>query len=41
MPKIHPFLWFDKEAEEAMTLYVSIFPNSKVLSTQRSLPSPQ
>jgi predicted 3-demethylubiquinone-9 3-methyltransferase (glyoxalase superfamily) len=35
MPKIHPFLWFDKEAEEAMNLYVSVFPNSKVLSAQR------
>ena len=35
MPKIHPFLWFDKEAEEAMSFYVSIFPNSKVLSVQR------
>lgn len=35
MPKIHPFLWFDTEAEAAMNLYVSIFPNSKVLSTQR------
>ncbi len=35
MPKIHPFLWFDKEAEEAMNFYVSIFSNSKVLSVQR------
>jgi predicted 3-demethylubiquinone-9 3-methyltransferase (glyoxalase superfamily) len=35
MPKIHPFLWFDKEAEEAMNFYVSLFPNSKVLSVQR------
>jgi predicted 3-demethylubiquinone-9 3-methyltransferase (glyoxalase superfamily) len=38
MPKIHPFLWFDKEAEEAMNFYVSVFPNSKVLSVQRSGP---
>jgi predicted 3-demethylubiquinone-9 3-methyltransferase (glyoxalase superfamily) len=27
--KITPFLWFDKEAEEAMNFYVSIFKNSK------------
>ncbi|MFI4965706.1 MAG: VOC family protein [Caulobacterales bacterium] len=32
MPKIHPFLWFDTQAEEAMNFYVSIFPNSKVLN---------
>src|SRR5262245_60607781 len=30
MPKITPFLWFDKEAEEAARHYVSIFPNSKI-----------
>ncbi len=35
MPKIHPFLWFDDRAEEAMDLYVSVFPNSKVLSVSR------
>ena len=35
MSKIHPFLWFDHEAEAAMNLYVSVFPNSKVLSVQR------
>ena len=29
MPKVHTFLWFDKEAEEAMTLYCTIFKNSK------------
>ena len=28
--KITPFLWFDKEAEEAMNFYVSIFKNSTV-----------
>jgi predicted 3-demethylubiquinone-9 3-methyltransferase (glyoxalase superfamily) len=39
MPKIHPFLWFDNQAEEAMNLYVSIFPNSKVLSIQRYGPA--
>lgn len=35
MPKIHPFLWFDTQAEEAANFYVSIFPNSKILSVQR------
>jgi predicted 3-demethylubiquinone-9 3-methyltransferase (glyoxalase superfamily) len=30
MQKIHPFLWFDNQAEEAMNFYVSIFKNSKV-----------
>ncbi len=35
MPKIHTFLWFDKEAEEAMNLYCSIFKNSKKLSVDR------
>ena len=33
--KITPFLWFDTQAEEAMNLYVSIFPNSKVLGVTR------
>ena len=31
MHTITPFLWFDGQAEEAMTFYLSIFPNSKVL----------
>lgn len=35
MQKITPFLWFDNSAEEAMNFYVSIFPNSKVLSVTR------
>ena len=35
MQKITPFLWFDDKAEEAMNFYVSIFPNSKVLSVTR------
>jgi predicted 3-demethylubiquinone-9 3-methyltransferase (glyoxalase superfamily) len=30
MSKVHPFLWFDTQAEEAARLYVSLFPNSKV-----------
>ena len=28
--KISPFLWFDHQAEEAVTFYTSIFKNSKV-----------
>ena len=35
MPKIHPFLWFDSQAEEAAKFYVSLFPGSKILSTAR------
>jgi predicted 3-demethylubiquinone-9 3-methyltransferase (glyoxalase superfamily) len=34
-PKIAPFLWFDDKAEEAMNFYVSVFPNSKVVSVSR------
>lgn len=30
MQKIRPCLWFDDQAEEAMSFYVSIFKNSKV-----------
>lgn len=29
MKNITPFLWFDNQAEEAVDLYVSIFPSSK------------
>ena len=28
---ITPFLWFDRNAEEAMEFYTSIFPNSKIV----------
>jgi predicted 3-demethylubiquinone-9 3-methyltransferase (glyoxalase superfamily) len=35
MQKITPFLWFDKNAEEAMNFYVSIFKNSKIVSIKR------
>jgi predicted 3-demethylubiquinone-9 3-methyltransferase (glyoxalase superfamily) len=35
MPKIHPMLWFDGQAEEAANLYVSVFPNSKIGSISR------
>jgi predicted 3-demethylubiquinone-9 3-methyltransferase (glyoxalase superfamily) len=35
MQKITPFLWFDNNAEEAVNFYISVFINSKVLSTTR------
>jgi predicted 3-demethylubiquinone-9 3-methyltransferase (glyoxalase superfamily) len=35
MPKITPFLWFDNQAEEAATLYTSVFPDSKITEVQR------
>ena len=35
MQKITPFLWFDKQAEEAAQFYVSIFKNSKILNVSR------
>ena len=31
--KIIPNLWFDKNAQAAVDYYVSVFPNSKILST--------
>jgi predicted 3-demethylubiquinone-9 3-methyltransferase (glyoxalase superfamily) len=33
--KITPCLWFDSNAEEAVTHYLKIFPNSRILSTAR------
>ena len=35
MQKITPCLWFDKNAEEAVKFYTSIFKNSKVLNVSR------
>jgi predicted 3-demethylubiquinone-9 3-methyltransferase (glyoxalase superfamily) len=35
MGTITPFLWYDSEAEEAATLYTSLFPNSTILSVNR------
>ena len=32
---IFPFLWFDGKAEEAMKLYTSLFPNSKILTLKK------
>ena len=33
--KITPFLWFNDNAEEAASLYVSLFANSKILNVAR------
>jgi predicted 3-demethylubiquinone-9 3-methyltransferase (glyoxalase superfamily) len=33
MPAITPCLWFDTQGEEAALFYVSVFPNSRILST--------
>ena len=33
--KITPCLWFDRNAEEAANHYVSIFPNSRIVTTSR------
>lgn len=33
--KITPFLWYDKEAEDAANFYVSIFKNAKINSVAR------
>ena len=35
MTSITPFLWFDTQAEQAAKFYVSIFKNSKIVSTSR------
>jgi predicted 3-demethylubiquinone-9 3-methyltransferase (glyoxalase superfamily) len=35
LQRITPFLWFDHQAEEAVTFYTSIFPNSRVVKTMR------
>jgi predicted 3-demethylubiquinone-9 3-methyltransferase (glyoxalase superfamily) len=35
MPTVHPFLWFDTQAEEAAGFYVSIFPNSRIVDVAR------
>jgi len=32
---ITPYLWFDGEAEEAANFYVSVFPNSRILTVAR------
>ena len=35
MPAITPCLWFDRDAEDAAKLYVSLFPNSKITKVSR------
>ena len=35
MPQITPFLWFDTQAEEAASFYVSIFKNSRIKGLAR------
>jgi predicted 3-demethylubiquinone-9 3-methyltransferase (glyoxalase superfamily) len=35
MQKITPFLWFDDKAEEAISFYLSLFKNSRVVSMTR------
>ncbi len=35
MQKITPFLWFNDNAEEAVTYYVSTFSNSRITHTER------
>lgn len=34
LQKIIPNLWFDGNAQEAVDFYVSIFPNSRIISTE-------
>ncbi len=36
MQKITTFLWFNNNAEEAINFYISIFPNSRLLSATRN-----
>ena len=35
MPKIRPCLWFDDRIEEAVNLYVKVFPSAKILDVSR------
>ena len=35
MQKVTPFLWFDKNAEEAINFYTSVFKDSKIISINR------
>jgi predicted 3-demethylubiquinone-9 3-methyltransferase (glyoxalase superfamily) len=34
-PKITPFLWFDRQAEEAARFYTSVFPDSRITTVTR------
>ena len=33
LQKITPYLWYDHSAREAVDLYVSLFPHSRVVSS--------
>lgn len=35
MQKVHPCLWFDDRIEDAVNLYVSVFPGARILSMNR------
>jgi len=35
MQKIHPFLWYDSQAEEAAKFYVSLFDDSEITDVSR------
>ena len=35
MQKISPFLWFDNQAEEAVSFYLSLFDDSRITTTLR------
>jgi predicted 3-demethylubiquinone-9 3-methyltransferase (glyoxalase superfamily) len=35
MQKITPFMWFDRNCEEAVNFYVSVFKNSKITAMQK------
>jgi predicted 3-demethylubiquinone-9 3-methyltransferase (glyoxalase superfamily) len=39
--KITPFLWFDTQAEEAADLYVSVFPDSRIVDVVRGSTVPE
>ena len=36
--KIKPFLWFNQQAEEAANFYVSLFPNSRIVTVVKCGP---
>lgn len=36
MSKITPFLWFDKNLEEAVNFYTSVFKNAKILNVDKT-----
>jgi predicted 3-demethylubiquinone-9 3-methyltransferase (glyoxalase superfamily) len=35
MQRISPFLWFDDQAQQAAEFYVSLFPDSRILTVSR------